>query len=280
MPVAANWNGDTLVVFDVEQAKVSSYTNAGVAGPDVAIAPEFISPVSASGQIDYVAVRSDRAVLLKYPLQSIATAADSAVQVVLAQRPGPYAPDTISTARVRSIARGGHSVIPQPGSPEPRTAVGPDGWFATSAADGTYRILVVNPEGDPVHQICRDVDPLPLTAAELGRSAPPGFEEPVAAVESAAPLSRIGSVGRLVVGSTGELWVDRQRPAPFTTEGLFGVPGSTMDVYDATGTYIGDVQVPPGVSIQATAGSLAVGLMFSEFDEPWVIEYRVHLPAR
>jgi hypothetical protein len=51
-------------------------------------------------------------------------------------------------------------------------------------------------------------------------------------------------------------------------------------VYDATGTYIGDVQVPPGVSIQATAGSLAVGLMFSEFDEPWVIGYRVHLPAR
>lgn len=51
MPVAANWNGDTLVVFDIEQAKVSSYADGDVAGPDVRITPGFISPVSASAPI-------------------------------------------------------------------------------------------------------------------------------------------------------------------------------------------------------------------------------------
>lgn len=275
MPVAANWRGDTLLVFDIEQAKVSTYAAGSVVGSDLQIAPGFISPVITSGEIDYVAVRSDGAAVLKQPLRPSSSSSDTAILTVLMQRPGATIVDTIAQSPVRIIRwRGG--LLAQPGGPQPRVTVGPNGWLVTSAPDGTYRILIRDALNTPVRQICRETVAHALTPAETGRDATPaGFEEPTAAIANAPPPTQPSQIGRIIAGPAGELWVDRTRAEPFTAEALFGVPGSLLDVYDEEGAFVGEVQLPVGVSIQAISSTMAIALQFTELNEPWIVGYRV-----
>lgn len=44
---------------------------------------------------------------------------------------------------------------------------------------------------------------------------------------------------------------------------------------DGSGEYRGQLRVPEGVSIQAMTSNMAVGIQFGEYDEPWLIGYRV-----
>ncbi|MGH7458136.1 MAG: hypothetical protein ACREKN_03495 [Longimicrobiaceae bacterium] len=102
MPVTATWSGDTLLVFDIEQAKVSSYVDATVAAEDVSISPDFITPVVASGEIGFVAVTAERGVILRQPLQA-AHNADSTWLAVSRFRPMSGVTDTLIFEPVRMI---------------------------------------------------------------------------------------------------------------------------------------------------------------------------------
>jgi hypothetical protein len=276
MPVAASWRNDTLLVFDIEQVKVTSYTAARVVAGEHKVASDFAAPVIMSGEIGYVAVRADGTVLMSYPLQKSGANSDSAVLSVMSSRSSA---DTVSTVRVRVIDHGRSGILPQPGAPLPKVAVGSDGWLALAATDGTYRILIRDPADQPSHQICGDLPALALTPAERGQGeVPSGLEEPHAAIAQAPPPARLASVARMVVGPSGEIWVARTRAAPLNfAEGLFGVPGSQMDVFAADATFVGTVTVPSGVTVQAISGNLAIGLQFTADHEPWIIGYRVHL---
>lgn len=152
MPVTATWSGDTLLVFDIEQAKVSSYVDATVAAEDVSISPDFITPVVASGEIGFVAVTAERGVILRQPLQA-AHNADSTWLAVSRFRPMSGVTDTLIFEPVRMITLTGHSNFIQPGAAHSTIAFGANGWTAVSAADGTYRILIRDADDNPVRQV-------------------------------------------------------------------------------------------------------------------------------
>lgn len=227
MPVTATWSGDTLLVFDIEQAKVSSYVDATVAAEDVSISPDFITPVVASGEIGFVAVTAERGVILRQPLQA-AHNADSTWLAVSRFRPMSGVTDTLIFEPVRMITLTGHSNFIQPGAAHSTIAFGANGWTAVSAADGTYRILIRDADDNPVRQVCHAVEPLEPSPSEMGTGpSPRGVEMAHAAIAHAPPPPRLHAIGRMIVGAAGELWVDRQRPEPFTREGMFGPTGST-----------------------------------------------------
>ena len=58
MPVASNWSGDTLVVVDIDQAKVVRYL-ASEYVDEIKIPTELVVPVAMTGSIEFVAVASD-----------------------------------------------------------------------------------------------------------------------------------------------------------------------------------------------------------------------------
>src|SRR5690606_9892261 len=105
---------------------------------------------------------------------------------------------------------------------------------------------------------------------------PQGFEKAAAAVGSARPPTALNSVGRILMSSSsGDLWIDRRRPRPFTREQQFGAAGGTMDVFDSAGRGLGRAVIPDGVKIQGIGNSVAVGIRFSELDEVTVVAYRI-----
>jgi hypothetical protein len=277
MPVAATWVGDTLRVFDIEQAKVVSYVAGAPAGDEFKVAGAFVAPVVTSGEIEYVAVRGDASVLLSYPLKA-ADRSDSAVASVMLSRPGTAVADTLISVTIPVVTWGRGYLQPFPGAPRPVVAVGPDGWLALAAPDGSYRVLLRDPQDRPVHQICRPVPPPDLRRAEFGEGLQDrGYEEAAAALAKAGRAARLAHVGRLLVGSAGEIWVERARPAPFTNR--YGVPGATFDVFDSRGRFVNEIKAPAGVMLQAVSGEVAIGLTFGEFDEPVIMAFRIQQQA-
>jgi hypothetical protein len=275
MPVAARWAHDTLKVFDIEQGKVASYVDGTAVGDQVRIAPEFIAPVVSSGEIRLVSVGAGNAVILMQPLR-VETGVDSARVVVSRYNPSLPLTDTLIDHRVAMVSSNEYPSFVHPGAAQARLAVGGNGWTAMSAPDGSYRVLIRNAEGHAVRQLCRNADPAPLSSAEMGSGTPPrGLESAYAALAAAPSPDRLSAIGRMLIGPSGELWIDRNRAAPFTKEGMFGPSGSTLDVFDSAGDYLGTVTTPDGVSIQAVNSDMAIGLQFGEYDEPWLIGYRI-----
>lgn len=277
MPVAAAWKASRLAVFDIEQAKVSFFEDGRRAEADLKVDRAFIAPVIASGEISFVGMRPDGGVLLQYPLglpQEIA-ATDLAQVSVLALGAFASRPDTVVTTRTRVVGLGTRPYLIAPGWPVPRIGLGSNGWMGVAAADGTYRILVLDSLDRAVRQLCRHIEPLPLSEAEKGQSLPPRMAHVQEILSELAPPTNLPAVGRLLVGPAGEVWVDRHRPAPFGN--MYGVTGTVMDVFDANGRYRGEIRIPSDVSIQAVAGDRAWGLQIGSYDEPWVIGYRINV---
>lgn len=270
MPVAANWAGDTLIVYDIDQSKIARYRNGESLG-DSRLSPQLSSAVAASGLIEFVAVRSDGTVILQQPLQARA-AGDSSALVVLHASPGS-APDTLLETNVQHVAWDG-GLMPHPAGAMPRLAVGSGNWLAVTASDGSRRVLVS--DGGSARQLCGAASAEPPSPDELGSGeAPQGFEEAFAAIAAAPEPREVSSIGRVLVRSNGDVWIDVRRPRPFTREGLTGVPGGSWETYSLSGEHLGTVHVPRDVAIQAVSDSIAVGLQFNEVDEAWVIGYRI-----
>jgi hypothetical protein len=270
MPVAANWTGDTLIVYDIEQSKISRYRRGGSLG-DSRISPELSAAVAASGVIAFVAVRSDGTVILQQPLQAQA-AGDSSKLTVLKASPAS-APDTLLQAYVQHVAWE-HGMMPHPAGAVPRIAVGSDNWLAVTASDGSRRVLVDG--GAQVRQLCGTAPALPPSAEERGNgTAPQGFEAAFEVLGAAPEPRDLSSIGRVMVRSNGDIWIDARRPRPFTREGLTGVPGGPWDAYNLRGEHLGTVHVPENVAVQAVSDSIAVGIQFNDVDEAWVVGYRI-----
>ena len=270
MPVAANWAGDTLIVYDIEQSKISRYRN-GESLDDSRIPPKLSAAVAASGVIAFVAVKSDGTVILQQPLQS--QAADDSSEFVVMQASPTSAPDTLLKATVQHVVWD-EGMMPHPAGAFPRIAVGPDNWFAVAASDGSRRVLVGH--GGAVRQLCGTIPALPLSPQERGDgTAPRGFEAAFSALGAAPSPRELSSIGRLLVRSNGDIWIDPRRPRPFTREGLIGAPGGSWDTYSQSGEYLGTVHAPQNVAIQAVSDSVVVGIQFNEMDEAWVIGYRI-----
>lgn len=281
-PVAASWTEEgRLVVFDIEGARVVWLDSARAAARTEDLPPELTGPVVASGSLDRAAVAPDGTAFLRPGPEAVPGEA-RAVEVVTRARPGSSAVDTLLRDTVPSLAAGGRFASrPLPGAPRPAVAPGSAGGLWRAAPDGSYRIVPVDDgEGtvagarDPV--ACRDVEPAPLTPAERGEGeVPEGREELARAIREAPEPDRRAAFGRFFVGRGGRIWVQRDRPDPTGSGGLWGVPGARYEVFAAGGRYLGAVDAPAGARLQAASGDTAWALEFGELDQALVVAYEL-----
>jgi hypothetical protein len=274
MPVAASWKADTLLVFDIEQAKVVSLHGDGVAAPDSHVPAALVAPVIASGEVEFAAVLGNGTALLRQPATASARGDSATIAFVAAARDGATV-DTVIAATVPVVVQGGGRMLSRPGAAQPRLAVGSNGWYAVSAADGSNRVLVSHAGAGAVRQLCGASVAQPLTPAELGADAPRGFETDAAALAAGPRPTRHAAVGQLLVGGDGAVWVGAVRPTPFTDDALYGAATQVYEVWDASGSRRGSVHVPEGVRLQAVAGDVAWGIVFTPLDEALIVAYRV-----
>ncbi|MFQ5680380.1 MAG: hypothetical protein ACE5HP_13090 [Gemmatimonadota bacterium] len=279
-PVAAVWDeSGVLAVFDIEQSKVIHLTDGRRASEDLRIDPSFTAATVASGQLGWAGVLPGGAVLLVSPIEppaSVGEAIDGTTAILLL-RPDARVPDTLARVPVHALGSGRYREVPAPGWPRPLAAVGAGGTVAVGDSAGAYRIRLLDPDGRPVRDICRDAPPVPLTERERGRGAIPEERRSLAEAIGSAPEPKVpAAYGRLMVGSAGRLWVQRDRPDPFDRAAeLFGEPGARYDVFAADGPYLGTVKAPPRARLQAASGDTVWAFVSGDLDDVSVVAYRI-----
>jgi hypothetical protein len=285
--VAATWTEEgRLVAFDIEGARVVWLDSARTAARTEALPPEFTGPVVASGSLDWAAVAPDGTAYLR-PGPDPVPGEARAVEVVTGARPGSSAVDTLLRDTVPSLAAEGRFAgRPVPGAPRLAVALGPGGEPWRAAPDGSYRIVPMDDgEGagagarNPV--VCRAGQAPGLMPAERGEGeVPEGREELTRAIREAPEPERLAAFDRFFVGREGRIWVQRDRPDPAGSAGLWGVPGARYDVFAAGGRYLGAVDAPAGARLQAASGDTVWALAFGELDQASVVAYTLGASPR
>jgi hypothetical protein len=177
--------------------------------------------------------------------------------VLLRSRSGSTRTDTIVVREVRTLAPGSASRTRAPGWPSPVAAVGAGGAYALGGLDARYRVLVHDSAGSLVRQICRDARGAPLRHDELGLEGD-SLSDRNRSLRRVVKPDAPAPYARLILGVDGSLWVQRDRPAVGGDDD-FGRPGAQYDVFNAEGSYLGEVRAPEGVTFQAAAGDTVWG---------------------
>lgn len=277
MPVATAWDDDdTLAVFDVEKASVVFLRDGVPTRDDQPVDPALIAPLAAAGEMEWAGLLADGTAFVHNAVA--APGPDGrAVRAILRSLPGSEAPDTVSAAAVPVVGAGRFTGRTLPGWPQP--LIGLAGRrMAIGATDGSYRVLVHGRDGMPAHQVCHGVAGVPVSAAERGAGLPhEDWSAPLVEPFANAPApDRPAPFGRIIVDADGGLLVQRERPNAFVMhDALYGVAGATYDMFGADGTHRGTVQAPRQARIQAAAGDRVWAVEFGEFDEAWIVAYRI-----
>jgi 6-bladed beta-propeller len=200
----------------------------------------------------------------------------------------------------------GHSSVgvALPFGPVPVAMLSPFGYLVTGVPD-RYSFELRVP-GQPVLSVRRDVKPAPVTSAERD-SAKNAVAERMRQVD---PLWTWNGPGipatkplyeSLAIGADGRIWVpivpeSSPRTGSTSSMGPMGasrgggppvprprespakeIPSrpALFDVFEANGTYVGQVQVPPRVSTAVRRGDYVWGVAFGEDDVASVKRYRI-----
>jgi hypothetical protein len=275
MPVAATWDGDTVAVFDIGRARIVYLFDGQSTGREEAVDPALITKVIAAGELEWAAVLAGGDALVHDAFETPGPDG-MAAQIIVRAGPSTDGIDTVAAGRVPAVTEGHHRGRPAPGAPRALVAVG-GGRIAIGAMDGTYRVLVTEADGTPLHQVCGTATALPVTAAERGEGVQGPLADELRPAYAAAPeADEPAPFGRLIVGARGGLLVQRDRPKPFVPhDALYGAAGATHDLYDPAGRHIGVIEAPAGHRVQAMSGDRVYGLAFGEFDEPWIVAWRL-----
>lgn len=280
-PVAATWTEDgQLAVFDIQGAKVTWVAGPGEATNELQLDSDFTAPVIASGSLRWAAVGTDGTSWLSSGPSTAGTGTARAVDVVTRLRAGAGAPDTVLRDTVPTIAREGRFARTLlPGVPRPVAALEPDGDLLYASRDGSYvlrRIGSSDGQSSPV--LCRDAPPRSLSDEERARGdVPSGAEQLAEAVRDASPPDELASIGGLIVGTEGRVWVQRKRPSPFGQDAMYGPPGGRWEVFSSRGEYLGSVAPPGSARLQAARGDTVWAIEIGDLDERWIVAYELEL---
>jgi hypothetical protein len=267
------------VVLDILGNKIVTLRDGEPEPGDVQVDPSFAGPSVARGELLGITMQPSAPILLTQ-LEQVAQ--DGTFR---GQMQGLALRLDISSGRVDTLAApvypnvrterwGG---IRAPGWPAPIAAAGGE-YAAVAAADGSYRLMVLNASGRAVRQICRDAPPLPLHDRELGSKVSDDERRELASAVAGAPRApTLRAIGRLVVTREGGVWVQRERAGHFGdgVEFFMGVPDGTYDIFDALGRYSGTLTAPDGARIQAVAGDTAWAFVVGDLDETWLVAYQL-----
>jgi hypothetical protein len=188
-------------------------------------------------------------------------------------------PEDLLSLEVPPLSEG--RTLIAPGFPKPIGAVGPSEVVAVAGDTEDYRIRILAADRSDSLVICRDASSIPLTRAELGDTLfPDRSVDPIERELDALRLmildakrpSRPVAMGRMFFGSTGRLWVQRDRDNPFH----FGPPsGAIYDLFSPGGGYFGTVQAPEGVTFHGESDDWVIGYEVGDLGETSVVAYDV-----
>lgn len=284
--MAASWTGvGELLVFDVVAPKVVRLGGPSEVVGEISVDPSFTGPVVASGELIWAGLEPDGDVLLteRQPRTDAASSRNLVGWAIRELEAGAERADTVSATELESVEVSWTSDWTLPARPRPLAATNAQGELVTAATDGTYRLLVRDSTGTAVRQICRDAGPLPLTPVERGEALPEHvrgareasrehYEELRRAISDAGRPRNPAPFGRLVIGSDGRIWVQRERSSgyPGGLAGIHGVPAALHDVFSADGSYLGEVRMPEGETLAAALGDTIWTLEVGDLGETWV----------
>ena len=141
-------------------------------------------------------------------------------------------------AFVRIERENGRTVRPVPFAPRPDWDVSPRGSVWWTSGD-PYRLLEVTSAGDTARIVERELDPTPVTEAEMDSIRDDWTEEFGQGVRQ-VDFSRIpdakAAIRAVFVGRTNRIWV-----LPY---GDTGETGRLVDVFDPEGRYLGRLELP------------------------------------
>lgn len=281
IPVAAVWDAHAeLLIFDLGNSRIVAVDTMGQpVRDDVLLDPAFAAPVITRGELLGVGLQRPGAPFLitrAEVTQPGGAFGDRMRAVVLRLDPGSARIDTLAAPEYPLAFVPGWGGVAVPGWPRPIAAAA-GATLAVAADDGSYRILVRDSTAAPVLQVCRQTEPVPLGARELGGPGDTAQAALAQAFAAADGPTWPASIGRIVVTVEGGLWVQRERPAVLggSNEMLWGVAGAAMDVFDQAGRFQGIVEVPAGARIQAVSSDRAWAFEVGPLDEVWLVAYRV-----
>lgn len=281
-PLGAAWDeAGNLLIYDVGRHRIMRLSAPRTLRDEIEVPPEVGGPIWVDGGLAWTATTGDGAVYIEPLLLGFGNLPAEAPVVVLRWMPGRARADTIVRAAVPIISNGDHSGMIVPGTARPVVAPAAREVFAVGGTGSDYVIRVMTEDGRAIRTICRDTPPLPLTEIERGEEPPAGsdpgpeLERRLAAIR-AAPRPDPAPFGRMFYDAAGRLWVQRDRPAPFTADHVLGVAGATFDLFSPSGAWLAETRAPAGSHILAATGDRAYALEESEEGALWIVAYDLH----
>lgn len=280
-PVAANWDqhDESLAIFDIGSAKVVFLLDGKPMREDVRVTTAPLASIVNSGELQWAGVQPSGGVIVQPAPSRVPDDLSRRRAAILYIAPGATTEDTLVWNWSPTIGGpSGWASLAAPGWPRLMAAIGTDGNIVLGGMDSRYRLLLLNEHATPTRVICRDSPPTVLGDREL--RAPPDVPLRSAALQQAPRPDSLAPYGRVFLGARGRLWVQRERPSSARyRETLLGVPGATYDVFEDDGQYLGQVQAPAQVRLQAAVGDTVWGYQIGELDETWIIAYRLYLES-
>lgn len=287
-PVAVAWADDgSLLILDFGRMVISrrAVPEGRVVG-EQPVSEDAVGRLVAANEIHpsafSVASTGD---LLTEPRARLGDEEDAALSVQLLKYDGrnpESAPTTLMSLETEPLVEGRTWIAP--GFPQPLVGLGPRGVVAIAGDTETYRVRILGSSGADSVVICRNAEGVPLTRLELGdtlldlSATDPAEREREEfrrwlseATRPPVPLP----VGRLIIGSTGRLWIQREREDPLR----FRPPGgATYDVFSTAGSYLASVTAPDGVVLYGESQDLVIGYAVGDLDETSVVAFELVWP--
>jgi hypothetical protein len=280
----ARYRGDSLFVSDYGLNRISVFDSQGNFGRDMGVGTGWMSSVEGAFSNGWFLVRvwelpttyEDRMRVRWVSATYILSSADGSIVDTI----GSY-PD-------------GQRWITEHGLAETRRFA-PRNWLVPLANDRFYfgtgeafEVTEFSWRGEPVRTLRKSWEPRVVTETDVdaqksheleqARKSPEGTPENMlryeASLEDASYASTMPAFYRLLLDDAGNLWVEDYKPPAERKL------GSSWAVFDATGDWLGQVEMPAGLLAYQIGSNFVLGLWRDAEDVEYVRLYELLKPAR